>query len=72
MIYGAYVVVVRTASCWYGQLLSETIKVVVIDEDHWSSKDYMSHFSLYVTILMIAVIILKVLCLQRTHPRLMR
>jgi len=59
-------------SCWYGQLLSETIKVVVIDVDHWTSKDFMAHFSLYATIAMIAFIVLRVMCLQRTHPRLMR
>ena len=64
--------IVCVVRCWYGQLLSETIKVVVVDVDHWSSKDYMSHFSLYVTIATIAYIVLKVLCLQRTHPRLMR
>jgi len=46
--------------------------VVVVEVDHWTAKDYMSHFSLYVTILLIAFIVLKVLCLQRTHPRLMR
>ena len=59
-------------SCWYGKLLAETIKVVVVDVEYWSSKDYMAHFSLYVTIGMIAYIIFKVLCLQRVHPRLMR
>jgi len=59
-------------SCWYGQLLSETIKVVVIDVDHWTSKDFVAHFSLYATIAMIAFIVLRVMCLQRTHPRLMR
>jgi len=59
-------------SCWYGQLLSETIKVVVIDVEEWTSKDMMAHFSLYATISVIALIVLRVMCLQRTHPRLMR
>jgi len=59
-------------SCWYGQLLSETIKLVVVDTEDWTAKDFMGHFSLYVTILTIAVIILRVMCLQRTNPRLMR
>jgi len=67
-----YRLVVCFGSCWYGKLLAETIKVVVIDVDHWTSKDFMAHFSLYVMIATIAFIVLRVLCLQRTHPRLMR
>jgi len=66
------VTVCAVFSCWYGQLLAETVKVVVVDVDHWTSKDFMAHFSLYATILMIAFIVLRVLYLQRTHPRLMR
>lgn len=52
--------------------MSETIKVVVIDVEEWTSKDMMAHFSLYATISVIALIVLRVMCLQRTHPRLMR
>jgi len=59
-------------SCWYGKLLAETIKVIVIDVDDWTKKDIMAHFSLYVTIGTIALIVLRLLCLQRTRPRLMR
>ena len=59
-------------SCWYGKLLSETIKVVVVDYEHWTAKDFMAHFSLYVTVATIAFIVLKVMCLQRSNPRLMR